>query len=82
MLLTIARRTQARHKGRVAPRGASFVERRALRIPLVDSSPLETLEKLEQMRALEAGMQIVVGRVERHARGVDTQEDLDSLRAG
>ena len=48
----------------------------------MDSSPLETLEKLEQMRALEAGMQIVVGRVERHARGVDTQEDLDALRAG
>ena len=39
-------------------------------------SPLESLEQLEQMRALEAGMIIAVGEVHHAARGVDTEEDL------
>lgn len=38
---------------------------------------LEQLEKLEQLRAVEAGHRIVVGRVENAARGIDTQEDFD-----
>ncbi len=38
---------------------------------------LEQLEKLEQLRAVEAGYRIVVGRVENAARGIDTQEDFD-----
>ena len=36
---------------------------------------LEQLEKLEQLRALEAGADIHVGVVERHAVGIDTPED-------
>jgi len=43
-------------------------------------SPLEVAERLEQMRAVEAGMCIVVAEVTQHSRGVDTQEDLDAIR--
>ena len=42
-------------------------------------SPLEVLEQLEQMRALEAGMTIAVGEVSHAARGVDTAADLEAL---
>ena len=42
-------------------------------------SPLEMLEHLEQMRALEAGMTIAVGEVSHAARGVDTAADLEAL---
>ena len=42
-------------------------------------SALEALEGLEQMRALEAGMHIVVGEVGDAARGVDTHDDLRAL---
>lgn len=41
---------------------------------------LEQLEKLEQLRAIEAGKKIVVGRVESAARGIDTLEDFESFR--
>ena len=37
--------------------------------------PLEELERLEQLRALEAGMSIGVVVVERAERGVDTLDD-------
>ena len=43
-------------------------------------SPLERREKLEQLRALEAGMSIHVGLVDTVPLGVDTPPDLD--RAG
>jgi 3-deoxy-manno-octulosonate cytidylyltransferase (CMP-KDO synthetase) len=43
-------------------------------------SPLEQSEKLEQLRALEAGMSIGVGVVDNAPGGVDTQEDLDAVR--
>jgi len=43
-------------------------------------SPLEQAEKLEQLRALEAGMSIAVGRVAHAPGGVDTAEDLDAVR--
>ncbi len=39
-------------------------------------SPLENLEKLEQLRALEAGMRIWVHPIEKAPIGVDTPEDL------
>lgn len=39
------------------------------------ASPLEGLEKLEQLRALEAGATIKVEVVESRAVGIDTQED-------
>jgi 3-deoxy-manno-octulosonate cytidylyltransferase (CMP-KDO synthetase) len=44
-------------------------------------SPLEKREKLEQLRALEAGMRIDVAIVASVPLGVDTPEDLESARA-
>jgi 3-deoxy-manno-octulosonate cytidylyltransferase (CMP-KDO synthetase) len=44
-------------------------------------SPLETREKLEQLRALEAGMRIDVAIVDAVPLGVDTPEDLARARA-
>ncbi|MGJ4993499.1 3-deoxy-manno-octulosonate cytidylyltransferase [Bradyrhizobium sp. HKCCYLS3077] len=43
-------------------------------------SPLEQQEKLEQLRALEAGMRIDVMVVDAVPRGVDTPADLDTAR--
>src|ERR1700712_3038165 len=43
-------------------------------------SPLELREKLEQLRALEAGMRIDVTIVDKVPRGVDTSEDLANTR--
>src|SRR5450432_3430820 len=43
-------------------------------------SPLERQEKLEQLRALEAGMRIDVTIVDTVPRGVDTPADLESAR--
>jgi 3-deoxy-manno-octulosonate cytidylyltransferase (CMP-KDO synthetase) len=40
-------------------------------------SPLERREKLEQLRALEAGMSIAVARVDRVPLSVDTEADLE-----
>jgi len=44
-------------------------------------SPLEGREKLEQLRALEAGMRIAVAKVEHGPFGVDTPADLERARA-
>ena len=44
-------------------------------------SPLELREKLEQLRALEAGMRIDVAIVKSVPLGVDTPEDLERARA-
>ncbi|MDE1935792.1 3-deoxy-manno-octulosonate cytidylyltransferase [Bradyrhizobium sp.] len=43
-------------------------------------SPLERQEKLEQLRALEAGMRIDIGIVDSVPRGVDTAADLEATR--
>jgi 3-deoxy-manno-octulosonate cytidylyltransferase (CMP-KDO synthetase) len=43
-------------------------------------SPLERREKLEQLRALEAGMRIDVAIVDAVPLGVDTPEDLEKAR--
>jgi 3-deoxy-manno-octulosonate cytidylyltransferase (CMP-KDO synthetase) len=43
-------------------------------------SALEQREKLEQLRALEAGMSIAVARVDEAPLSVDTQADLDKAR--
>ena len=42
----------------------------------LDPSPLETLERLEQLRALEDGITIGVAIVEGAGAGVDTPEDV------
>jgi 3-deoxy-manno-octulosonate cytidylyltransferase (CMP-KDO synthetase) len=44
-------------------------------------SPLEQREKLEQLRALEAGMRIDAAIVDTVPLGVDTAEDLETARA-
>ena len=43
-------------------------------------SPIELAEKLEQLRALEAGMHIMVAEIESAPGGVDTAEDLQAVR--
>ena len=43
-------------------------------------SPLELREKLEQLRALEAGMRIAVARVDAVPLSVDTEDDLALAR--
>ncbi|MBI5263134.1 MAG: 3-deoxy-manno-octulosonate cytidylyltransferase [Bradyrhizobium sp.] len=43
-------------------------------------SPLEKQEKLEQLRALEAGMRIDITIVDTVPRGVDTPADLETAR--
>jgi 3-deoxy-manno-octulosonate cytidylyltransferase (CMP-KDO synthetase) len=43
-------------------------------------SPLERREKLEQLRALEAGMSIAVARVDSVPLSVDTEADLEKAR--
>ena len=44
-------------------------------------SPLERRERLEQLRALEAGMRVDVALVDTVPLGVDTPEDLEKARA-
>jgi len=44
-------------------------------------SPLEKREKLEQLRALEAGMSIAVARVDAAPLSVDTPVDLEKARS-
>ncbi len=61
--------------------GLYAYRRRALsRFVTLPPSPLETREKLEQLRALEAGMRIDVTLVEDVPLGVDTPHDLDRAR--
>ncbi|KAJ1627177.1 3-deoxy-manno-octulosonate cytidylyltransferase [Pavlovales sp. CCMP2436] len=43
-------------------------------------SPLELVEGLEQLRALEAGMHIALAEIEAAHRGVDTLDDLLAVR--
>ena len=59
---------------RLSPRRAGALRRAAAK------SPLERREKLEQLRALEAGMRIACARVEHGPFGVDTPADLERAR--
>lgn len=73
-----------------APHGAGplihhiglYAYRRAAleRFVSLPASPLEQREKLEQLRALEAGMRIDVAMVEDVPLGVDTPHDLERAR--
>jgi len=60
-----------------------YVYRRAAlaRFVALPPSPLEQRERLEQLRALEAGMRIDLALVDRASRGVDTPADLARVRA-
>jgi 3-deoxy-manno-octulosonate cytidylyltransferase (CMP-KDO synthetase) len=52
-----------------------------LSYPTLFATPLEKLEKLEQLRALEQGFRIKVVETELTAQGVDTPEDLERVKA-
>jgi 3-deoxy-manno-octulosonate cytidylyltransferase (CMP-KDO synthetase) len=61
--------------------GLYAYRRRALeRFVALPPSPLERQEKLEQLRALEAGMRIDITLVGTVPRGVDTPADLETTR--
>ena len=61
--------------------GVYAYRREALtRFVALPPSPLEQREKLEQLRALEAGMRIDVAIIDNIPLGVDTPEDLDYVR--
>ena len=64
------------HIGLYAYRRAAL--RRFVALPV---SPLEARERLEQLRALEAGLRIDVALVEAVPLGVDTPRDLDRARS-
>ncbi len=52
-----------------------------LAYPRLEATPLENLEKLEQLRALEHGHKIRVSETKLLSYGVDTPEDLERVRA-
>jgi 3-deoxy-manno-octulosonate cytidylyltransferase (CMP-KDO synthetase) len=61
--------------------GLYAYRRQALaRFVALPPSPLERQEKLEQLRAIEAGMRIDVTIVDTVPRGVDTPADLETAR--
>ncbi len=64
------------HSGLDAYRRAALA-----RFVALPASPLERRERLEQLRALEAGMRIDVAVVDTAPLGVDTAEDLERARA-
>ena len=59
----------------------AYTRKALARFVALDPSPLEKREKLEQLRALEAGMHIAVARVDDVPLSVDTPEDLQKARA-
>jgi 3-deoxy-manno-octulosonate cytidylyltransferase (CMP-KDO synthetase) len=44
------------------------------------TSPIEQIEKLEQLRFLQAGRRMVVGIVPKSPRGIDTREDYEAFK--
>jgi 3-deoxy-manno-octulosonate cytidylyltransferase (CMP-KDO synthetase) len=59
----------------------AFARESLARFVALPPSPLELREKLEQLRALEAGMTIRVARVDSVPLSVDTPADLEKARA-
>jgi 3-deoxy-manno-octulosonate cytidylyltransferase (CMP-KDO synthetase) len=58
----------------------AFTRAALARFVALEPSPLELREKLEQLRALEAGMRIEVARVDAVPLSVDTPADLERAR--
>lgn len=58
-----------------------YVYRRELLLgyPAMSITPLEALENLEQLRALESGIKLYVAETEFSCHGVDTPEDLERV---
>lgn len=52
-----------------------------LKLDELGASELEQVEKLEQLRFLQAGCRIVVGVVQKSPRGIDTREDYESFKS-
>ena len=50
-----------------------------LAYPQLEATPLEGLESLEQLRALESGVKLYVAETEFSCHGVDTPEDLERV---
>ena len=59
----------------------AFTRETLLRFPALEPTPLERLERLEQLRALEHGIRIRVCDVDRPVLEVNTPEDLEQARA-
>ena len=59
----------------------AFTRTALARFVALPPSPLEQRERLEQLRALEAGMRIAVARVDAVPLSVDTPEDLAKARS-
>jgi 3-deoxy-manno-octulosonate cytidylyltransferase (CMP-KDO synthetase) len=59
----------------------AFARDALARFVALPPSPLERREKLEQLRALEAGMTVAVARVDSVPLSVDTEDDLRKARA-
>jgi len=57
----------------------SYRREALLRLSEAPPSRLESLEKLEQLRALELALRIKVAEVEKAARGIDTREDFEAF---
>ena len=57
----------------------AYRKKSLLRFTDLKPSPLEKLERLEQLRALEDGLAIRVVEIKRDAVGVDRPEDRDRL---
>src|SRR5437588_550497 len=77
-----ARSCKRAGEGRLVPHFGLYAYRRAAleRFVSLPPSPLELREKLEQLRALEAGMRIDVAIVDSVPLGVDTPADLARAR--
>jgi len=58
----------------------AFTRAALARFVSLPPSPLESREKLEQLRALEAGMRIAVARIDAVPLSVDTPADLERAR--
>jgi 3-deoxy-manno-octulosonate cytidylyltransferase (CMP-KDO synthetase) len=58
----------------------AFTRTALARFVTLEPSSLEKREKLEQLRALEAGLRIAVARVDKVPLSVDTREDLERAR--
>jgi 3-deoxy-manno-octulosonate cytidylyltransferase (CMP-KDO synthetase) len=59
----------------------AFRARRLRDFVALPPSPLERTEKLEQLRAVEAGWRIVLETAAHFERGIDTPQDLEAARA-
>lgn len=74
-LLTVDPPNYLQHLGLYAYRRSFLLE-----LTELPPSPLEQIEKLEQLRFLQAGKRIVVGIVPRSPRGIDTREDYEAFK--